>query len=105
MRKTGTCSKCGGGKLFQISRVEQTYCDAGGSLRSFDVTGAMVSTGKKGIFGDKMDLVVAGPYEAMVCAGCGYAEWYASAAALRTLARMAEGSTQVRLLDRDAAKR
>jgi hypothetical protein len=78
--------------LFHISSVQHTYCDAQGSLKTFAVTGAFVPTGKKGVLGnEKTELVSAGPYESLVCAACGYAEWYASKSALRDLARMAEG--------------
>jgi hypothetical protein len=88
----GTCPKCSGRKLFHITSVEQTYCDAQGSLKSFAVTGAFLPTGKKGLLGgDKTELLVAGPYETLVCAACGFAEWYASKGALAKLTRMAEG--------------
>lgn len=103
MKQTKTCPKCDGRKLFDIPAVQQTYCDAQGSLRSFDVTGATVFSGKKNMFGGaESEVVVAGPYSAMVCAACGYAEWYASSGALQTLARMAERGAGVRLVDGDA---
>jgi predicted nucleic-acid-binding Zn-ribbon protein len=101
--RTGTCPKCGGRKLFHITSVEQTYCDAQGSLKTFAVTGALVPTGKQGLLGgNKTEMVVAGPYETLVCAACGFAEWYASGAALAKLARMAEAKA-IGVIDGDAA--
>src|SRR5262245_48051226 len=91
MKATGTCPKCSGRKLFHISSVSQTYCDAQGSLKTFAVTSAIVPTGEKGLLGEKKEMVVAAPYETLVCAGCGYAEWYASMSALVSLEQMAEG--------------
>ena len=91
MKATGICPKCSGRKLFHVTSVEQTFCDAQGSLKSFAVTGAIVPTGKKSMLGgEQTEVLVAGPYETMVCAGCGYAEWYASQNALTKLERMAE---------------
>jgi predicted nucleic-acid-binding Zn-ribbon protein len=99
VKSSGTCPKCSGRKLFHIFSVEQTFCDAQGSLKSFAVTGAIVPTGKRGLLGgDKTEMVVAGPYETMVCAGCGFAEWYASKSALAKLTRMAEAKA-IRFID------
>jgi hypothetical protein len=74
-----------GRKLFHITSVEQTYCDTQANLKSFAVT-------------------VAGPYETLVCAACGFAEWYASKSALDKLTRMAEARAS-RFIDGDAAPR
>lgn len=41
---------------------------------------------------------MAAPYETLVCAACGYAEWYASKSALTKLARMAE-SKAIRVIE------
>jgi predicted nucleic-acid-binding Zn-ribbon protein len=99
MKTSGSCPKCSGRKLFHITSVEQTYCDALGSLKSFAVASAFVPTGKKGMLGGtQSEVLVAAPYETMVCAGCGYAEWYASKTALAKLARMAE-SNAIRVLE------
>ena len=99
MKTTGTCPKCSGRKLFHVTSVEQTFCDAQGSLKSFAVTGAIVPTGKKSVLGgEQTEVLVAGPYETLVCAACGYAEWYASKSALTKLERMA-ASRAVRVLE------
>ncbi|CAN5923845.1 hypothetical protein BH11MYX4_BH11MYX4_49410 [soil metagenome] len=104
MKKTATCPKCRGRKLFLVAQVQHTYCDAGGSLRAFHVTSAAMKTGKKGMFGgDATEIESAGPYETIVCAGCGYAEWYVPAHALAMLAQMAERSGAVRVIDGDVA--
>jgi hypothetical protein len=71
-----------------------------GSLRSFQVTSAEVKTGKKGLLGGSAaEIKSAGPYETVVCAGCGYAEWYASSSALRALEAMVAGASSVRVVD------
>jgi predicted nucleic-acid-binding Zn-ribbon protein len=98
VKTSGICPKCSGCKLYHITEVQQTYCDAQGSLRRLDVTGAFVPTGKQGLLGAKTELVTAGPYETLVCAACGYAEWYASRQALARLAHMAEHRA-IRVLD------
>ena len=97
MKTTGQCPKCQGRKTYQIREVKQTNCDAKGTLRSFDVTAGMAPTGGKTVFGGtELEVVVAGPYETIVCAGCGYAEWYVPRHALDRLERMAEGRAGVR---------
>ena len=89
MRSTSTCPKCDGKRVYAVSPVQQTYCDAQGSLRSFNITGASLPTGKKTMFGgEDTSLEVAGPFDACVCAACGYTEWYMPATAVRMLERM-----------------
>ncbi len=91
MKSSGICPKCAGRKLYGINPVQQTYCDAQGSLRSFNVTGARLPNGKKTLFGaEDTSLEVAGPFQACVCAGCGYTEWYVPVVALRMLERMVQ---------------
>lgn len=104
MKTSKTCPKCQARKTYWIDRVEQTYCDAQGSLRTFDITGAHVSTGEKAFLGgEKTSLELAGPMSAAVCASCGFTEWYATRAALEKLARMAGRSAgAVRLVEADA---
>jgi predicted nucleic-acid-binding Zn-ribbon protein len=102
MKTTGTCPKCCGRKVLQVSPVQYTYCDAGGTLRNFDVQSAHVRTGKKGLLGgDATELETAGPYETLVCAACGYAEWYAPMSALEALKRMSARSATVRVVERE----
>lgn len=99
MKTSGTCPKCSGRKLYYVTSVEQTYCDALGSLKSFAVTSAFVPTGEKGVLsGAHTEVLVAAPYESLVCAACGYTEWYASKSALTKLARMAE-SKAIRVVE------
>jgi predicted nucleic-acid-binding Zn-ribbon protein len=89
MKASFQCPKCAGKKAFRVREIRQTYCDAQGTLRSFDLTGAEIATGEKGLLGgDKTKLELVGPMAAVVCAGCGYTEWYAAPAALAKLARM-----------------
>jgi predicted nucleic-acid-binding Zn-ribbon protein len=99
VKSTGTCPKCQGRRLFHVTNVQHTYCDAMGSLRSFQVTSAEIKTGKKGLLGgDAAKIESAGPYETFVCAGCGYAEWHASTSALRALESMVAGAGTIRLI-------
>jgi hypothetical protein len=84
VKTTGICPKCQGRKLFHVTAVRHTYCDAQGSLRDFNVTSAEVPTGKKGVFGGT---------------GCGYAEWYVPRYALEALERLSKATGAVRLID------
>jgi predicted nucleic-acid-binding Zn-ribbon protein len=68
VKSTSICPKCGGRKVYAVP-VQQTYCDAGGTLRAFHLTGG-------------------GPMSAFVCAACGYTEWYMPGSAMKLLARM-----------------
>jgi hypothetical protein len=100
VKTTGICPKCQGRKLFHVTAVRHTYCDAQGSLRDFNVTSAEVPTGKKGVFGGtSTEIESAGPYETLVCAGCGYAEWYVPRYALEALERLSKATGAVRLID------
>ncbi len=104
MKTSKICPKCQGRKAYWIEQVQQTYCDAQGTLRTFDITGAQVATGEKGLLGgEKTSLELAGPMSAAVCATCGFTEWYATRASLEKLARMVgRSSGAVRLLEADA---
>lgn len=85
-----------------ISPVQQTFCDAQGTLRTFDVVVAEVRTGSKTIFGgDQTKLESSGSVDAVVCATCGFMEWYAPKATLAKLRRLAERSSAVTLVDGD----
>lgn len=96
MKTARSCPKCEGRKAYSIRPVQQTYCDAQGSLKTFDITGAHVATGEKSFLGgEKTKLELAGPMNAVVCATCGYTEWYATPAALAKLARMVGRSSGV----------
>jgi hypothetical protein len=89
VKSTSICPKCDGRKIYEVSPVQQTYCDAQGILRDFHLTGARLPTGEKGLFGgDVTTLEVAGPLEACVCAACGYTEWFMPSQALRALERL-----------------
>ncbi len=97
MKSTGTCPKCEGKTVYAVSPVQQTYCDAQGMLRSFNITGASLPTGKRTLFGgEDTSLEIAGPFDAYVCASCGYVEWHLPKTAVRMLERMlGSGSVQL----------
>jgi predicted nucleic-acid-binding Zn-ribbon protein len=89
VKSTSICPKCDGRKVYAVSPVQQTYCDAQSSFRNFHLTGAELPTGDKTLFGgtDKK-AEMAGPLDACVCAACGYTEWYLPEQALAVLERM-----------------
>ena len=68
MRKTLICPKCGGRKLWQISSVKEVHSTMQG-LRPEPI----------GIVYHRRWGVVTGEgyFEAFICAGCGFTEWYA----------------------------
>jgi hypothetical protein len=89
VKSTSICPKCDGRKVYAVSPVQQTFCDAQGTLRNFSLTGAEIPTGKKTMFGgDETKLEIAGPLSAFVCAACGFTEWYMPSHALQMLERM-----------------
>jgi hypothetical protein len=68
---------CGCQTVHREAARRTAYCDAPGTLRGFHLTGASLPTGKKTVFGgEDTKLEVAGPFDACVCAECGYTEWY-----------------------------
>lgn len=99
VKTTGTCPKCQKRKVFVIRPVQQTFCDAQGTLRTFDLATAEVRTGTRTIFGEQTKTEGSGPVDALVCATCGYVEWYAPSSTLAKLARLAERSSVVTLID------
>jgi hypothetical protein len=104
MKSTGICPKCEGRKIYEVSAVQQTYCDAGGSLKEFHLTGAALPTGEKGVFGGATtSMTMAGPLAACVCAACGYVEWHLPKHALAVLERLGAAGN-VRLLPPPAAR-
>lgn len=67
MRKSGICPKCEGRKFWRIDKMlEHAH---GGVLAQLPVAGIH----RWGGFGDKE----AGTFQTIVCAGCGFTEWYA----------------------------
>ncbi len=97
MRTTNRCVKCGGSKFLDVT-PQQTYCDAGGTLREITLTGAAVATGAKGFFGNDEQSIVTVSVEVSVCAACGYAEWWVPPPALDTLKKLA-GHPAIRARD------
>lgn len=103
MKTSKVCPKCDGRKFFHITSMKQTYCDASTVIRTVEVFATRVPTGEKGLLGDdKTELVSTDPFESFVCAGCGFVEWYASPGSLRVLARIAEKSSDVRVVTNES---
>jgi hypothetical protein len=99
VKSTSICPKCDGRKIYEVSPVRQTYCDAGGSLKNFVLTAAELPTGERGMFGGaSKDMTMCGPLHACVCAQCGYVEWHLPQDALEVLERMLAARAGVRLL-------
>jgi predicted nucleic-acid-binding Zn-ribbon protein len=82
MRHDLTCRKCGGGKLWNVRSVKESGEELGVTLRKVD--GGAKEVPKK-FFGVQvmatewtMGFVVGnGRFELLVCAACGYTEWFA----------------------------
>lgn len=103
MKTCKVCPKCDGEKFFHVARQTRKYCDASGVLRTEELLSAEVPTGETNLFGnDKTEIVSAEPLEMIVCAGCGFLEWYASPEALATLARIAAKTPAVRVVTNDS---
>jgi len=101
MKTTNTCPKCSGRKLFYIPEVHQPPEDNGWENQPFPfaVTAIDQSSTKHG----RYDIVGAGPVESVVCATCGYTEWYASRQALMMLDQIAQRSPHVRVIQAPAS--
>jgi predicted nucleic-acid-binding Zn-ribbon protein len=68
MKKTLTCPKCDGRKIWRIDQLkEQTY----GNMRRVDPLHVSLKVGFWGAKGT-------GSFAVFVCAGCGYSEFYAT---------------------------
>jgi hypothetical protein len=104
VKSTCICPKCDGRKIYEVSPVQQTYCDANGILRDFHLTGAYLPTGEETLFGgvDKK-LETAGPLVAYVCAACGYVEWHLPEQALQMLGRLVQ-SGAVRVMEHEVSR-
>ncbi len=69
-------------------------------MRRFDVTAGTAKSNMPSVFGGQSDEVVApGPYETMVCAACGYAEWYVAKSALAALERLVASEPTVNVIE------
>jgi predicted nucleic-acid-binding Zn-ribbon protein len=101
MKHSETCPKCRSTKLFVVPEVQRRHeTEAAVGAIPMTVTSAQVRVGD-GFFGEgETRNVEAGRFEAWVCAGCGYTEWYATR--LEELAVLAGASTGVRFIDRAA---
>ena len=102
MKHTETCPKCKSTKLFVVDEVQRRHTapEATDALMPMTVTAAQIGFRAPSLFGEREEqrFVEAGRYEAWVCAGCGYTEWYATR--LEELAVLAGAANGVRVIDR-----
>ena len=101
MKNTQTCPKCSGRKLFHIPEVNQPPADRGWQDVTWAFTLTAIASPSQAGDGSKFDITGATPCEAVVCAACGYTEWYASRQALTILEDIARKSRgrDVRVID------
>lgn len=99
MRDSETCPKCHRQKIFVVKEVgnelteltEAGYRERGKAV-PLPVAVVELPTGRT--------IVQAGHFEAWVCGKCGFTEWYAQD--LDAIARIAEKSSGVRVIDHEA---
>lgn len=77
MRTSQTCPKCHGRKFLVAPDVVQPDSDSINGTHSFVVTCEYMQTGAGSFLSTGYERVVAGKFEAWICAACGYTEWYA----------------------------
>jgi predicted nucleic-acid-binding Zn-ribbon protein len=76
MRSSQTCPKCHGRKFLVAPEVVQPDPNSSNGTHRLAITCSYVPTNNDSFFGD-YERAVAGAFEAWICAGCGYTEWYA----------------------------
>ena len=97
MKSSLACPKCSGRKLFHIPEVHQPPEDNGWENPTRPRALTAVVSRATPQFG-RHDIVEAGPCKAVVCATCGFIEWYASPSALARLKALAREGTHVRVI-------
>jgi predicted nucleic-acid-binding Zn-ribbon protein len=98
MRESETCPKCRSRKLFVVKEVGNEHADYAKTV-PLPVAVVTLPTGG-GLLGGSAKVVQAGRFEAWVCSKCGLTEWYAHD--LEEIARLAETSSGVRVIDHEA---
>lgn len=99
MKASETCPKCGSRKLLVVA-VVGTEQPPGAGIMTLPVAVTEVPDPSRPLlFGRLVKVVQAGHFEAWVCARCGLTELYAQQ--LGDLARLAESSSAVRVVDRE----
>ena len=77
MRKTHTCPKCQGKRLWRIEKVNHDNTYAGGAHLRVAYERA-IGAAKTGLGATGRPSVKSvGHFDLFVCRGCGYSEWYA----------------------------
>jgi predicted nucleic-acid-binding Zn-ribbon protein len=77
MRSSHTCPKCHGRKFLVAPDVVQPDTESINGTHSLVVTCKYMPTSEGSFFSSGNERVIAGKFEAWICAGCGYTEWYA----------------------------
>ena len=68
MKQNLTCPKCAGKKIWAIEKMEQPNYEYSNSVNPFPVVARAVTSRKRR---------AVGAFDVLICAGCGYTEWYA----------------------------
>ena len=81
MRNSGQCVKCKGQSLWVVDKVHHAvpeYLDSVVQMvvTSYAINGA-VRTGELAAFRPNEFRIDAGSFQVIICAACGYTEWYA----------------------------
>lgn len=77
MKRSGQCIKCNHTRLWIVDEVKQPDVDSSNRAWSMAVTSHEVDFRKRPR-GSNENRISAGSFQVIVCAGCGYTEWYAS---------------------------
>jgi predicted nucleic-acid-binding Zn-ribbon protein len=95
MKTTHVCPKCSGTKLFVVPQVRQPDPDSSNGTLPMHVLAVNAPSDVIGVPEGNSYRAVIGTFEAWICGGCGYTEWYAQDAAryLELLAEYEKHST------------
>ena len=76
MKKSERCIKCNNRKLWIIDEVKQPDVDSSNRAWSMAVTSHQFAPGKRPR--GSAERISAGSFQVIICAACGYTEWYAN---------------------------
>lgn len=74
MKSSGQCVKCGNRRLWIVDRVQQEHLEYSNVVWPMVVTSHVLKPQPKG---NTPDRISPGAFQTIICAACGYTEWYA----------------------------
>ena len=77
MKTSGQCPKCACTKLYVVNEVRQPAVESLNNVVPFNVTTFEVPSADLGLSDDNPYRAAVWTFEAGVCSGCGWTEWYA----------------------------